>query len=111
MKKLFIFFTLFIVCCTSDTPHNLEGELEERSGRWMKGQEWSWFWYSYQFKIYSGPAYLNHKNGETKEKGDIVLVVPDLVRNLVTPISESFQAVIWHCIVSHPDLQVVPTKW
>ncbi len=23
-------------------------------------------------KIYSGPAYLNHKNGERKEKGNIV---------------------------------------
>ena len=72
MKKLFIFFTLFIVCCTSETPHNMDGELEERGGRWMKGEEWSWFWYSYQYKIYSGPAYLNHKNGERKEKGDIV---------------------------------------
>ena len=54
---------------------------------------------------------VGRDGGYTKEKGDIVLVVPDLVRNLVTPISESFQAVIWHCIVSHPDLQVVPTKW
>ncbi|MDA9990843.1 SIS domain-containing protein [Paracoccaceae bacterium] len=54
---------------------------------------------------------VGRDGGYTKEKGDVVVVVPDLARNLVTPISESFQAVIWHCIVSHPDLQVMPTKW
>ena len=42
MKKLFIFFTLFIFACTSG-PSQHGGELEERSGRWMKGSEWSTF--------------------------------------------------------------------
>jgi hypothetical protein len=50
----------------------MEGELAFRSDRWMKGSEWSWFWYSFQYKVYNGPAYSNHKNGERKEKGDIV---------------------------------------
>ena len=72
MKKLFIFFTLFIFACTSEDPHNMEGELEERSGRWMKGSEWSTFWYSYQWKVYNGPAFSLHKNGEQKEKGEII---------------------------------------
>ena len=72
MKKLFIFFTLFIIGCSSDVPHNMEEELSERSGRWHKGSDWSGFWYSYQYKVYNGPAYTTHKNGERKEKGDIV---------------------------------------
>ena len=72
MKKIFIFFTLFIFSCSSEVPHNMEGELAFRSDRWMKGSEWSWFWYSYQYKVYNGPAYSNHKNGERKEKGDII---------------------------------------
>ena len=72
MKKLFIFFTLFIICCTSEVPHNMEEELAFRSDRWFKGSDWSVFWYSFQYKVYNGPAYTTHKNGERKEKGPIV---------------------------------------
>ena len=31
--------------------------------------------------------------------------------DLVTPISESIQSVIWHCLVSHPVLKKNDTKW
>ena len=31
--------------------------------------------------------------------------------DLVTPISESIQSVIWHCLVSHPVLKKNETKW
>ncbi len=31
--------------------------------------------------------------------------------DLVTPISESIQPVIWHCLVSHPILKKNETKW
>ena len=72
MKKFFIYLLLFIISCTSEVPHNLEEELSFRSDKWMKGSEWSWFWYSYQYKVYNGPAYSNHKNGNRKEKGDIL---------------------------------------
>ncbi len=30
---------------------------------------------------------------------------------LLTPISESFQTIIWHYLVSHPKLQIKKTKW
>jgi hypothetical protein len=30
---------------------------------------------------------------------------------LVTPFAESYQAVVWHCLVSHPLLQKIDTKW
>ena len=29
----------------------------------------------------------------------------------VTPHAEAFQAVVWHCLVSHPALQKTATKW
>jgi len=29
----------------------------------------------------------------------------------VTPLTEAFQAVVWHGIVSHDDLQIRDTKW
>lgn len=32
-------------------------------------------------------------------------------KNLITPISESMQTVIWHLFVSHPELQSNKTKW
>mgnify|MGYP001194895901 CR=1 FL=1 len=49
--------------------------------------------------------------GHTAKNGDIVIVVPSPDPALVTPHSEAFQAVVWHCLVSHPDLQVKSTKW
>ena len=47
--------------------------------------------------------------GSTAKLGDIVVTVPAAQR--VTPHTEAFQAVIWHCLVSHPYLQKQPTKW
>lgn len=37
--------------------------------------------------------------------------IPIVDNKLITPYSESFQSLIWHCIVSHPKLQVNKTKW
>jgi D-sedoheptulose 7-phosphate isomerase len=42
---------------------------------------------------------------------DNAIVVPCPAPSRVTPHSEAFQAVIWHCIISHPDLQINKTKW
>lgn len=49
--------------------------------------------------------------GFTKESGDAVVLVPTVNSEHITPITESFQAVIWHLLVSHPKLQLNPTKW
>lgn len=46
-----------------------------------------------------------------KKNGDLVIVVPTKDKTLITPISESFQSLIWHSIVSHPKLQINKTKW
>ena len=45
------------------------------------------------------------------KKGDNIIVVPEINKKLITPFSEAFQAVIWHCLVSHPLLQTCKTKW
>jgi D-sedoheptulose 7-phosphate isomerase len=40
------------------------------------------------------------------------VIVPHLEDYLrVTPHSEAFQSIIWHCIVSHPLLQINNTTW
>ncbi len=49
--------------------------------------------------------------GYTKEIGDAVVVIPVINSAHITPLTEGFQAVIWHLLVSHPNLQVNPTKW
>jgi len=54
---------------------------------------------------------VGKKDGYTKKKGHNVLVVPLIDKKLITPHAEAFQAVIWHCLVSHPDLQSNKTKW
>lgn len=54
---------------------------------------------------------VGRDGGYVKQKGHSVLVVPTVDHSLVTPHSEAFQAVVWHCIVSHPILQTTSTKW
>ena len=49
--------------------------------------------------------------GTTKKVGDAVVVIPTINASHITPITEGFQAVVWHLLVSHPKLQVNPTKW
>ena len=49
--------------------------------------------------------------GYTKKVGDAVVVIPTVNPSHITPITEGYQAVVWHLLVSHPKLQVNPTKW
>jgi len=49
--------------------------------------------------------------GYTARHGDVVVVIPEVKAEWVTPLSEAFQAVVWHCLVSHPALRVRKTKW
>ena len=49
--------------------------------------------------------------GYTAEKGSIVIRIPVENAKHVTPHTEAFQAVIWHCLVSHPLLQRNKPKW
>src|SRR5437867_8981228 len=54
---------------------------------------------------------VGRDGGYTKQVGDCVVVVPTVEASRVTPHTEAFQAVVWHCLVSHPKLQQVSTKW
>jgi D-sedoheptulose 7-phosphate isomerase len=50
-------------------------------------------------------------DGYTAEHGDVVVCIPQIEPSWVTPVSEAFQSVVWHMLVSHPLLQMEPTKW
>lgn len=50
-------------------------------------------------------------DGYTYTQGDYVVEIPIVSNDRITPHSEAFQGTVWHCLVSHPDLQVNKTKW
>lgn len=54
---------------------------------------------------------VGRDGGYTRRHGDIVLVIPTVNPENVTPHAEAFQAVVWHGIVSDSRLQVKANKW
>ena len=54
---------------------------------------------------------VGREGGYTKKCGDLVIVIPTVNPEYITPHAEAFQAVIWHSIVSHPKLQLRRAKW
>lgn len=54
---------------------------------------------------------VGRDGGYTKKVGDWVLVIPTVDAKSITPHAESFQAVVWHCLVSHPRLMLQVNKW
>ena len=54
---------------------------------------------------------LGRDGGYTGRAADAAVIVPTVNAAHVTPHSEAFQAVVWHCIVSHPSLRASATKW
>lgn len=54
---------------------------------------------------------VGRNGGYTKKVGDEVVVIPTVNSKTITPHTEAFQAIIWHCIVSHPALMIQANKW
>lgn len=54
---------------------------------------------------------VGRDGGYTAKVADACLVVPSLSDDTVTAHAESFQAVIWHLLVSHPKLKRNEMKW
>ena len=54
---------------------------------------------------------VGRDGGYTAEIADACVIVPTVNPDSVTPHTESFQALIWHLIVSHPDLKTSSGKW
>ena len=50
-------------------------------------------------------------DGYAYKNSDISLSINMNNAKLITPISETFQVLIWHLLVSHPVLQFNDTKW
>ena len=54
---------------------------------------------------------VGRDGGYTAKVGDAVCVVPVVNAEMVTPHTESFQALVWHLIVSDPRVQIATNKW
>lgn len=54
---------------------------------------------------------VGRDGGYTKENADACILIPVVNSKSVTTHSEAFQAIIWHLLVSHPDIQSYDMKW
>jgi D-sedoheptulose 7-phosphate isomerase len=54
---------------------------------------------------------VGRDGGHTGKVADVVICIPTVNPNNVTPHTEAFQAVLWHLFVSHPSLKTSQTKW
>ena len=54
---------------------------------------------------------VGKSDGYAFKNSDISILINVKDKKLVTPVSETFQALLWHLLVSHPKLQINKTKW
>jgi len=54
---------------------------------------------------------VGRDGGYTAQVADACVLVPVVNSSNITPHTESFQAMIWHLLVSHPKLKVADMKW
>jgi D-sedoheptulose 7-phosphate isomerase len=54
---------------------------------------------------------VGRDGGYTAQVADACVIIPTVNPSHITPHSEAFQAVIWHLLVSHPELKRAQTKW
>ena len=54
---------------------------------------------------------VGRDGGYTAKVADSCVVIPTVNPESVTPHTESFQAVVWHLLVSHPELKASTMKW
>ncbi len=54
---------------------------------------------------------VGRDGGYTAQVADVCIIIPTVNVATVTPHAEAFQAVVWHLVVSHPDLLAHEMKW
>lgn len=56
-------------------------------------------------------AVVGKDGGYAATAADVAIVIPNVSPQHVTPITEGFQALVWHFLVTHPSLQINAGKW
>lgn len=54
---------------------------------------------------------VGRDGGFTAQVADACVVVPVVNASTITPHTEAFQALVWHLLVSHPNLKSAEMKW
>jgi len=54
---------------------------------------------------------VGREGGYTAQVANACVIIPTVNPETVTTHTESFQALIWHLLISHPALQMSPMKW
>jgi D-sedoheptulose 7-phosphate isomerase len=54
---------------------------------------------------------VGRDGGYTAQVADAYVLIPVVNPSNITPHTESFQAMVWHLLVSHPKLRVAEMKW
>src|SRR6516162_19214 len=54
---------------------------------------------------------VGRDGGYTTQVADACVLIPVVNSLTITPHTESFQAMIWHLLVSHPKLRIAEMKW
>ena len=54
---------------------------------------------------------VGRDGGYTASVADACVVIPPVNSETITPHTEGFQAIVWHLLVSHPELQKYEMKW
>jgi D-sedoheptulose 7-phosphate isomerase len=54
---------------------------------------------------------VGRDGGYTKQVAYACVLIPVVNKSTITPHTESFQALVWHLLVSHPKLKIGEMKW
>jgi|TARA_B110000977_G_scaffold127015_1_gene162327 D-sedoheptulose 7-phosphate isomerase len=54
---------------------------------------------------------VGRKDGYAYKHSNVKVLIDVDYKKLVTPLAETFQVLLWHLLVSHPELQKNKTKW
>ncbi len=54
---------------------------------------------------------MGRDGGYTAQVADACVIIPTVNPSTVTPHTEAFQALVWHLLVSHPEIMERPMKW
>ena len=54
---------------------------------------------------------VGKSDGYAANNSNNCIIIPVVNTDSITPHSEAFQSVIWHLLVSHPELKTNETKW
>jgi D-sedoheptulose 7-phosphate isomerase len=54
---------------------------------------------------------VGRDGGYTAKVADAAIIIPTVNKEAVTVYTESFQTVVWHLLVSHPDIKSSEMKW